>query len=86
MSRICRITPRASRDIETIADYLSANSSLSRVERFLNGINATLLRISKTAIALVLPAICGLWRWKRSLDRVDFVAAITIWITLLLWE
>lgn len=47
MSRVCRITPRASRDIETIADYLADQSDLSRAERFLNGIDTTLQRIAQ---------------------------------------
>jgi toxin ParE1/3/4 len=47
MSRVCRITPRASRDIETIADYLATQSSLDRAERFLTGIDSTLQRIAQ---------------------------------------
>jgi toxin ParE1/3/4 len=47
MSRVCRITPLASRDIEAIADYLAAQSGLSRAERFLTGIDATLQRIAE---------------------------------------
>ncbi len=47
MSRVCRVTPRASRDIEAIADYLATRSSLSRSEQFLNGIDSTLQRIAQ---------------------------------------
>ena len=47
MSRTCRITPRASRDIEAIADYLAAQSSLASAERFLNGIDSTFQRIAQ---------------------------------------
>lgn len=39
MSRVCRITPRASRDIEAIADYLAAQSSPTNADWFLNGID-----------------------------------------------
>lgn len=42
MSRVSRITPRASRDIEAIADYLAVQSSLAGAERFLSGIDSTL--------------------------------------------
>ena len=47
MSRVCRITPRASRDIEAIADYLAAQRGLNRAERLLNGIDSTLQRIAQ---------------------------------------
>ena len=47
MSRVCRITPRASRDIEAIADYLAVQSSLASAERFLSGIDSTLQRIAQ---------------------------------------
>jgi toxin ParE1/3/4 len=47
MSRVYRITRRASRDIEAIADYLAAQSDLSRGERFLNGINSMFQRIAQ---------------------------------------
>ena len=47
MSRLCRITPLASQDIEAIADYLAAQSGLGSAENFLGGINATLKRIVK---------------------------------------
>ncbi len=47
MSRVCRITPLASRDIEAIADYLATQSSLDRAEQFLNGIDSTLQRIAQ---------------------------------------
>ena len=39
MSRLCRITPRASQDIEEIADYLATQSSLDSAEAFLSGID-----------------------------------------------
>lgn len=47
MNRVCRITPRASRDIEAIADYFAAQSSLNRAERFLADIDLVLQRISQ---------------------------------------
>jgi toxin ParE1/3/4 len=47
MSRVCRITLRASQDIEAIADYLAARSSLNSAERFLSNIDATLQRIAQ---------------------------------------
>ncbi len=47
MSRTCRITPRASRDIEAIADYLAFQSSLASAERFLNGIDSIFQRIAQ---------------------------------------
>nr|WP_316431442.1 type II toxin-antitoxin system RelE/ParE family toxin [Leptolyngbya sp. NK1-12] len=47
MSRACRITPRASRDIGAIADYLAAQSSLASAENFLSGIDSTLQRIAQ---------------------------------------
>lgn len=47
MSRVCRITPRASQDIEAIADYLAAQSSLASAERFLSGVDSTLQRIAQ---------------------------------------
>lgn len=47
MSRVCRITPRASRDIEAIADHLATQNSLERAEQFLNGIDSTLQRIAQ---------------------------------------
>ena len=42
MSRLCRITPRASQDIEEIADYLATQSSLDSAEAFLSGIDSLL--------------------------------------------
>lgn len=45
MSRVCRITPRASRDIEAIADYLATQGDLTHAEQFLKGIDSTLQRI-----------------------------------------
>ncbi|OLP16965.1 hypothetical protein BST81_18450 [Leptolyngbya sp. 'hensonii'] len=47
MSRVCRITLLASRDIEAIADYLATQSGLDRAERFLTGIDSTLQRIAQ---------------------------------------
>jgi toxin ParE1/3/4 len=40
MSNICQITPTASRDIESIMDYLAEKASLDRAEHFLEKINA----------------------------------------------
>lgn len=39
MSNICRFTVPASRDIESIIDYVAGNSSLGAAERLLNKIN-----------------------------------------------
>jgi len=47
MSRVCRITPRVSRDIEAIADYLATQSGLDRAGRFLTGIDSTLQRTAQ---------------------------------------
>ncbi|MEM6517705.1 MAG: type II toxin-antitoxin system RelE/ParE family toxin [Cyanobacteria bacterium P01_C01_bin.70] len=47
MSRVCRITPRASQDIEDITDYLATHSSLDRAETFLSGIDSVLQRIAQ---------------------------------------
>ncbi|MCY7390048.1 MAG: type II toxin-antitoxin system RelE/ParE family toxin [Leptolyngbyaceae cyanobacterium CAN_BIN12] len=47
MSRVCRITPLASQDIEAIADYLATQVSLVNAERFLSGIDSTLKRIAQ---------------------------------------
>lgn len=47
MSRACRITLLASQDIEAIADYLAAQSSLTSAERFLSGIDSTLQRMAQ---------------------------------------
>lgn len=47
MSRICRITPRASQDIEAIADYLATQSSLASAEALLSSIDSTLQQIAK---------------------------------------
>ena len=38
MSRICRVTAPASRDIEAIMDYVAANSSFDAAERLLDKI------------------------------------------------
>jgi toxin ParE1/3/4 len=45
MSRICRITPRASQDIEAIADYLATQGNIETAERFLSNIDAILQRL-----------------------------------------
>jgi len=47
MSRVCLITPRASQDIEAIADYLAQKNGLASAEGFLRDIDATLNRIVK---------------------------------------
>ncbi len=47
MSRACRLTRLASRDIEAIADYLAVQSSLTSAERFLSGIDSTLQRMAQ---------------------------------------
>ncbi|MDB9524364.1 type II toxin-antitoxin system RelE/ParE family toxin [Oscillatoria sp. CS-180] len=47
MSRVCRITPRASQDIKDIADYLATHSSLDRAETFLSDIDSVLQRIAQ---------------------------------------
>jgi toxin ParE1/3/4 len=47
MSRICRITPRASKDIEAIADYLAQKNGLASAEDFLSDIDVILNRIAK---------------------------------------
>lgn len=39
MSNVCKITPTASRDIETIMDYLAEWASMKTAERFLEKIN-----------------------------------------------
>lgn len=47
MNRPCRITPRASQDIEAIADYLAIQSGLTAAEAFLAEIDAILRRIAQ---------------------------------------
>ncbi|MBE9137770.1 type II toxin-antitoxin system RelE/ParE family toxin [Nodosilinea sp. LEGE 07088] len=47
MSRVCRITPRASQDIEAIADYLATQSSLASAETFLTEVERVLQRIGQ---------------------------------------
>ncbi len=47
MSRACRITLRASQDIEAIADYLATQSNLTIAERFLSGIDSTFQQIAQ---------------------------------------
>lgn len=39
MSNICRFTVPASRDLESIIDFIASNSSFDAAERFLNKIN-----------------------------------------------
>ena len=39
MSKICRFTIPASRDLEKILDYIAGNSSVNTAEKFLNKIN-----------------------------------------------
>lgn len=40
MSNFCRITPTASRDVESIMDYLAQKASMEAAEHFLEKINA----------------------------------------------
>ncbi len=47
MSNVCRVTPTASRDIESIMDYLAETSSLDRAEGFLQKIDAKLKLLSQ---------------------------------------
>lgn len=47
MNRPCRITPRASQDIEAIADYLATQGGLASAEIFLTEIDAILRRIAQ---------------------------------------
>ncbi|MDA0867236.1 MAG: type II toxin-antitoxin system RelE/ParE family toxin [Cyanobacteria bacterium] len=47
MSLVCRITPRASQDIESIADYLATQNSLASAELFLSGIDSVFKRIAQ---------------------------------------
>ncbi len=47
MNRPCRITPRASQDIEAIADYLATQSGFAAAETFLIEIDAILRRIAQ---------------------------------------
>jgi|GEM_PF-6502522 len=47
MNRLCRITPRASQDIEVIADYLADKSSLASAEDFLRSIDSIFQRIAR---------------------------------------
>ncbi|PSN14702.1 type II toxin-antitoxin system RelE/ParE family toxin [filamentous cyanobacterium CCT1] len=47
MSRVCRITPRASQDIEAIADYLANQTNLASAETFLTEIDRVLQRIGQ---------------------------------------
>lgn len=47
MTRLCRITPRASQDIEAIADYLAAQSGMAMAETFLADVDAMLGRIAQ---------------------------------------
>ena len=55
MSKICRFTVPASRDVEAILDYIAEQSSIDRAEEFLRQINA------KCRAML----ISGVWREKK---------------------
>lgn len=54
MSRICRITPLASKDIEAIADYLAAQSNVTAAENFLNTLDSR-----SDGWAIKIPDFCG---------------------------
>jgi toxin ParE1/3/4 len=47
MSNFCRITPTASRDIESILDYLAEKVSFETAERFLEKIDAKFKLLAK---------------------------------------
>ncbi|MGG6239010.1 type II toxin-antitoxin system RelE/ParE family toxin [Nodosilinea sp. AN01ver1] len=47
MSRVCRITPQASQDIEAIADYLANQTNLASAETFLTEVDRVLQRIGQ---------------------------------------
>jgi toxin ParE1/3/4 len=61
MSNICRFTVPASRDIESIIDYVAGNSSLGAAERLLKKIN------QKCTTLAHFPSRCQTVR-----DRVEF--------------
>jgi toxin ParE1/3/4 len=43
----CRITPQATQDLETIADYLATVSQMDRAEKFLSDIDTQFLYIAQ---------------------------------------
>ncbi|MEQ9548970.1 MAG: type II toxin-antitoxin system RelE/ParE family toxin [Coleofasciculus sp. G3-WIS-01] len=47
MSNVCRITPTASRDIESIMDYLAQKGSIETAERFLEKIDTKFKMLSQ---------------------------------------
>jgi toxin ParE1/3/4 len=47
MSNFCRITPTASRDIESVMDYLAEKVGFEMAERFLEKINAKFELLAK---------------------------------------
>ena len=47
MSNVCRVTPTASRDIESIMDYLAEDSNLEMAEGFLQRIDAKFKLLSQ---------------------------------------
>jgi toxin ParE1/3/4 len=47
MSHLCKITPTASRDIESIMDYLAENASFETAEHFLDQLNGKFKRLVK---------------------------------------
>ncbi|QSV67615.1 MAG: type II toxin-antitoxin system RelE/ParE family toxin [Aphanizomenon flos-aquae DEX188] len=47
MSNICKFTVPASRDIETIIDYIAENSSFDAAESLLSKINSKCTRLAK---------------------------------------
>lgn len=47
MSRVCRITPQASQDIEAIADYLAMQSNLAMAETFLTEVDQSFQRLGQ---------------------------------------
>ncbi|MBW4621219.1 MAG: type II toxin-antitoxin system RelE/ParE family toxin [Cyanosarcina radialis HA8281-LM2] len=46
MSNICQFTPTASRDLESILDYVAHNSSFDVAERLLTKINSTCYKLA----------------------------------------
>lgn len=47
MSKICRFTVPASRDLEAILDYIAEQSSIDRAEEFLRQVNAKCQRLTQ---------------------------------------
>jgi toxin ParE1/3/4 len=47
MSKICRFTVPASRDLEAILDYIAEQSSLDRAEAFLKQVNVKCQRLTQ---------------------------------------